>query len=199
MLGVCYGACNTPNVFHLTQGRLVVPDLFGRPKWAIGGGPASVQQILYHALKSHFSTVIGAVNAADAVMVQFTHFVGQDGAAAATKNFDVAAATPIQQIFYVLKKLYMATLVAGDGNAMHIFFNSRFNNVFSTAVVAKVDYFGTLALQNAAHDVNGCIMPIKQAGGSNQPYLFVGVRLHVERQLSRKNTGLPAAPKSCSG
>jgi hypothetical protein len=30
-----------------------------------------------------------------------------------------------------------------------------------------MDDFGTAGLHNAAHDINGCVMPVKKAGGSD--------------------------------
>ena len=38
--------------------------------------------------------------------------------------------------------------------------------------MAKMDNLGTFALHNAAHNVNGCIMTIKQAGRRNNTNLI---------------------------
>jgi hypothetical protein len=40
--------------------------------------------------------------------------------------------------------------------------------------MAQVDDLGAHALQNAAHDVDGRVMPIKQAGGCDKAHFVLG-------------------------
>jgi hypothetical protein len=56
----------------------------------------------------------------------------------------------------------MATLVTGEGNTLHIFLYGTVHHLIYTAVMAQVYYLGAAALQYAAHNINGSIVPIKQ-------------------------------------
>jgi hypothetical protein len=66
----------------------------------------------------------------------------------------------------------MAALVAGNGNALGIFFYSALYYFGYAAVVAQVNYFDAFALQNAAHDVDGCVVPVEKGGSGYYSYLM---------------------------
>ena len=68
----------------------------------------------------------------------------------------------------------MPALVTGNGNTLYIFFNGTFYNFCYTPIVTEMDDFGSLALQNPAHDIDGSIMTIKQSCSGNNPYFLVG-------------------------
>ena len=61
----------------------------------------------------------------------------------------------------------MPTLVGGNGNALHVFLNGCVDNFAHRAIVSQVDDFGTRALQDAAHDVDGSIVAIEEGGGGD--------------------------------
>jgi hypothetical protein len=84
----------------------------------------------------------------------------------------------VEQIFHVFKKLHVPTLVAGDGDALYIFFNGTFHDLGHTAVMPQVNDLGALALQNAAHDIDGCIVPIEQGGCRYDPYFMFRCKTH---------------------
>jgi hypothetical protein len=56
----------------------------------------------------------------------------------------------------------VAALVAGEGNALHILLYGAVNYFINRAVMTQVYYLGTAALQYAAHNVDGSIMPVEQ-------------------------------------
>jgi hypothetical protein len=58
----------------------------------------------------------------------------------------------------------MTALVRADRNALNIFLQSGCHHFVDRAVVTQVNHFGAHALQNPAHDVDGSIVAIKQAG-----------------------------------
>ncbi len=62
----------------------------------------------------------------------------------------------------------MPALVRADGDAVGIFLHRRTDNFGHRAVMAQVNNFDTQALQNAAHDVDGGIVPIEQTGSGNE-------------------------------
>ena len=63
--------------------------------------------------------------------------------------------------------------ITGNGNALYIFFNSRFHNFFYRTVVAEMNNFGSFALHDPAHYINGSIMSVKKTGSCNDSY-FIG-------------------------
>ena len=77
----------------------------------------------------------------------------------------MSASVLIKQVFHVFKKLYVAALVAGNGNTLCIFFYSTFNNFCYAAVMTQVNDFSTFTLQYSPHDVDCCIMTIEQRSG----------------------------------
>jgi hypothetical protein len=73
----------------------------------------------------------------------------------------VAATILFQQVFHVLKKLEMATLVTCNSNAICIFFYRTFYNFMHAPVVAKMNYLSAFALHNPPHNIDGSIVPVK--------------------------------------
>ena len=135
---------------------------------------AAHDHLANHAGQAHALTVLRAVNAGDAIGLQFADFRGDDHAATATKHLDVGAATRTQQIDHVLEVLHMAALVRADGNALHVFLQRSSHHLVHRAVMAQVDDLGAHALQNAAHDVDGRVVAIKQAGGCDKAHFVLG-------------------------
>ena len=105
------------------------------------------------------------------------NFCRQDCSAAAAKYFYMTATIFIQQVFHVFKKLHMAALVTGNCNALHIFFNSTFNNFCNTSVMTKMNYFCAFALHYPAHNIYCRIMPVKQRSRRNYPNIISGSKM----------------------
>ncbi len=126
---------------------------------------ALCQQVVDHALQAHLSSVIRAVDPADAISVEFLYFRGQDGAAATTKNLDVAAIALLEQIVDILEKFVVSTLIGGNGNALHVLLDGSLDDLQGRAVVPHVDDLCSTALHDAPHDVDGGIVPVKQGRG----------------------------------
>jgi hypothetical protein len=70
---------------------------------------------------------------------------------------------------------------------MHVFLQRGGDDLFHAAVVAQVDDLGTHALQDAPHDVDGCIVAVEQAGGGDEAHLVrravVGQGLELSGQV----------------
>ena len=94
--------------------------------------------------------------------MQFGDFCGQNGAAPPTEYFDVPGAFFAQQVVHVFEKLVVPALVGSDGNPLCIFLNGGVDNLLHRTVVAQVDDFRAAALHDAAHDVDGCVVPVEQ-------------------------------------
>ncbi len=94
--------------------------------------------------------------------MQFGNFGGEDGTTPAPKNFDVTGPAFVEQVKHVLKKLDMATLITGYGNALHVFLNGTVHNFGGGAVVAEVNHFGSRRLHQPTHQINGRIMAVEK-------------------------------------
>ena len=55
----------------------------------------------------------------------------------------------------------MAALIRGNCNSLNIFLYGAINNFLNLAVVPQVDYLHTGALQYAAHNIDGGIVPVE--------------------------------------
>ncbi|EXI67715.1 MAG: hypothetical protein AW08_01656 [Candidatus Accumulibacter adjunctus] len=115
-----------------------------------------------HSLQTHRLPVLRGIDARHAVGVQFSDLAWHDDAATATENLDVLAAAGAQQVDHVLEELDVAALVGSDGDPLHIFLQGRVDDLLDGAVVAKMNHLGARRLQDAAHDVDRCIVPVEQ-------------------------------------
>ena len=115
------------------------------------------------------------VNALNAVGMQFRNLFGQDGASAAAKNADVAGSFFLQQVLHVLEVLHVPSLVGGHGNALGILLNRTIDHFIDTAVMPQVNDFTTRPLHDAPHDVDGGIVPVKEARCGDDSDLVLGV------------------------
>jgi hypothetical protein len=97
-----------------------------------------------------------------------------DHTATATEDLDVLAAARLEQVDHVLEVLDVPALVRADGDALGILLQGGGHHLVDRAVVAQVDHLGAHALQDAAHDVDGRVVPVEQAGSGDKAHLVVG-------------------------
>src|SRR5687768_8271061 len=105
-------------------------------------------------------------------MMQFPDFLGQYRSSTTTEYFDMTAAIFIEKVFHVFEELHMPALVRSDGNTLHVLLDSAFNDLFYRTVMTKMNDLCTLALQNAPHNIDCCIMSIKQRSRCNNSYFI---------------------------
>ena len=148
---------------------------------AQGGGCMGVQVLIAahdhlanHALQAHALAVLRAVDARHAIGLQFADLFGDDDATASSKHLYVCPAALAQQIDHVFEVFDMAALVRADGNALHIFLQSGSHHLVDRAVVAQMDDLGAHALEDAAHDIDGRVVAVKQAGSGDKAHLVFG-------------------------
>ena len=122
-----------------------------------------------HAGEAEGLAVGGAEDARDAVLVQRGDLLGDDHAAAAAVDLDVARAALAQQVDEVVEVLDVAALVRRDRDALHVFRDRRGHDLVDRAVVPEVDDLGALALQDPPHDVDRGVVAVEQAGGGDEP------------------------------
>ena len=130
---------------------------------------ATAQQIVDHALQAQRAAIVGAVEAGYTVGLQLLDFAGQNSAAAATEDFDVARAAFVEQVVHVFEKFDVATLIAGDGDALHVFLNGTVHDFGHRPVVAQMNDFSPRRLQQPPHKVDGRIVPVEERRRRNEP------------------------------
>jgi hypothetical protein len=81
----------------------------------------------------------------------------------------------------------VAALITRDGDALHVLLDGAIHDFQHRAVVAKVDDLRPAALHDAAHDVDGGIVPIEQTGGGDEADFVLGL---VGRGLLHGGGGL---------
>ncbi|MNY04799.1 hypothetical protein D3C86_1374960 [compost metagenome] len=84
---------------------------------------------------------------------------------------------------HVFEILRMPSLVRSHCNSLRIFLDSSINHFFHRTVVTQVDHLTTCRLNDTAHDIDRCIVSVKQrccCYNSDIIFGFIGcLLLHV--------------------
>gem|GEM_PF-6008912 len=159
-----------------------------RRRCRVAGVAGAPDHVLDHLHQPHLHAVVGVVDALHAVGLQFADLLRGDGAAATTEHADVAGAALAQHVHHVLEVLDMAALVGRQRDGVGVFLQRRADHVFHRAVVAQVDHFRALRLDQPAHDVDGRVMAVEQAGGGDETQR-AGFRLRLREVGGRSTHG----------
>ena len=124
--------------------------------------------VLDHLHQPHLHAVVGVVDALHAVGLQFADFLGSDGAATAAEDADMRGAAFGQHVDHVLEVFDMPALIGRQRDGVGVFLQGRAHDVLDAAVMAQVDHFSALPLDQATHDVDRRVVPVEQAGGGDE-------------------------------
>ena len=149
------------------------------------GRPAFLDNHADHAFEAQLAAICRAENARHPGGVQRLNFCGHNGAAAAPINAHMARAALAQPLHQVAEELHVPALVGGNGDGLGVLLDGGFRNLLHRAVVAQVDHLCALGLQNAAHDVDGRIVAVKQRRRRNHAHRRRGRRSAQRRGLFR--------------
>src|SRR5699024_544331 len=89
--------------------------------------------------------------------------------AATTKDFDITSTQFLQKVNHIFKIFNMAALIGRNSDPLGIFLNGGVNNFLNGAVVAEMNHFRYAGLKNAPHNVDRCVMTIKQTRCTDKP------------------------------
>jgi hypothetical protein len=128
---------------------------------------AGLDQRVDHAGESELLTLLGGEDR-DAPGAEQCDLLGHDDAATAAEDLHVPGADFGQPLLEVGEVLDVAALVGADRDALHVLLHRRLHDGLDAAVVAEVDDLRTLALQHAAHDVDGRVVTVEQARGRHE-------------------------------
>src|SRR5690606_2438760 len=168
---------------HLTDRSLILDRRLSAlhrvpsPESRVPAFGCSPHHVLDHRHQPHVHAVIGVVDALDAVGLELPDLLRGDGAAATGEHLDVPGAALAQHVHHVLEVLDVAALVAGQGDAVGVLLQRGADHVLDRAVVAEVDDFRALGLDQAAHDVDRGVVAVEQAGGGDEAQRRGGVLL----------------------
>ena len=126
-----------------------------------------------HALQPELRAVLRRENSRDAIRMKLRDFGGYDHAAATAKNLDVSRAGLFQHVDHVFEIFDMATLVRRHRDAVRVFLQSGVDDFFHAAVVSEVNHLAAAGLDDAAHDVDRCVVPVKEASGRYEANLVL--------------------------
>ena len=132
-------------------------------------GARAAHHVLDHRDQAHVHAVVRVIDAFDTVGLQLADLFRGDGAAAAAEDFDMRSAAFLQHVDHVFEVFDMAALVGRQRDGVSIFLQRGADHILDAAVVAEVDDFGALRLDQPAHDVDGGVVAVEQTGGGNEP------------------------------
>lgn len=118
------------------------------------------------------------VDLGDTVCFQLLNLIRQNHTPTAGKYLDMASTLLLEEVIHVFEIFRVATLVAGHSNGLGIFLYGGIDHLFNAPVVAQVDHFTTCSLYDPAHDIDGRIMAIEEAGSGNDTHLVLGLVGH---------------------
>lgn len=127
---------------------------------------APLQEIVDHSLQSHRATIIGGVDAIDAVRMQLLDLRREDRAAASSEDADLRPAL-LEQVVHVLEELEMSALIGGDRDRLRVLLDRALHDLLRRAVVTEMDHFRARRLENPAHHIDRRVMPIEERRGGH--------------------------------
>ena len=139
---------------------------------AVGRGQGSValgDHGVDHGRQAHGLAVLGREDPGHPVALQVVDLVGHDGPAAPAVHPDVGPPGGPQPVDQVPEVLDVAALVGADGHPLHVLLDGRGHHLVHGPVVAQVDHLGPLGLQQPAHDVDGGVVAVEEAGRGDEP------------------------------
>jgi hypothetical protein len=136
---------------------------------------AARHHVVDHALQAHGLAVLDRIQVGHAIGMEVRRLGRHDDAAATAEDLDVRAAALPEQVDHVLEVFDVAALVGRHRDALHVFLQSRVDDLIHRTVVAEVDHLGAGRLQDAPHDVDRGVMAVEQRGGGDEAHLVLGL------------------------
>ncbi len=164
----------------------------------LGAGPVLLPQVdvavlddgVDHPRQAEPLAVLGGEDG-DPGAAQPLDLVLHDHPATTADDLDVSGALALEQLDEVLEVLHVPALVGRHRDALHVLLQRGVDHLLHGAVVPQVDDLAALALEDPAHDVDRCVVPVEQAGGGHQPDRVGGLVKVGHRRGSGQLVGRP--------
>ena len=88
--------------------------------------------------------------------------VRRDRAAAAAVDADMGHARLREPLHEILEEFHVPALIGRDRNRVRDFFDRRLDDLLDAPVVAEMDDFGALTLQQSPHDIDRGIVTVEE-------------------------------------
>ncbi len=121
-----------------------------------------------HGCQPEGLAVLGRKDPGHPVGLQLGYLGRDDGPSPASVDPYPGATLRPQPVDEVLEVLDVASLVRADGDALGVLLDGRRHDLVHRTVVSEMDHLGPLGLQQPAHDVDGGIVAVEQAGGGHE-------------------------------
>ncbi len=117
-----------------------------------------------HADESETTAIFDRIDLVDALAVEGGDLFVGDGAATAAKDGEVRASAFGEKLHHISEILHVSALIGRHGDAVGIFFDGSGDDFGDGSVMSEVDDFGSFGLKDAAHDIDGGVVSIEEAG-----------------------------------
>ncbi len=156
----------------------------------LGRRARAAHDILDHRDKTKVHAVVRVIDALDAVGLEFLDLFRRDRPATAREHANMRGAALGEHVDHVLEVFDMAALIARQRDRIGIFLQRRAHHVLDRAVVAEMNHFRALRLDDAAHDVDRRVVAVEQAGRSDEAqWRDLGRRIGGGNVLCRRTHG----------
>ena len=135
---------------------------------------ALLDQEVDHPVEAEPLPVGGREDALHAVGLELLDLRGHDDPAPTPVDQDVFPPLVPQSVDQVAEVLHVAALVGADGHTVDVLVDGRPHHLVHRSVVAEVDHLRPLGLQETAHDVDGGVVTVEQAGRGHEPHRVCG-------------------------
>src|SRR5690606_25106064 len=108
------------------------------------------------------ASVLGGIDLLHAVALERLDLMRCDRSAAAHDDTDVLGAALSQHVDHVAEAFVVSSLIGGHRNGVDVLLSGGVADVADAAVVAEMDDFRALRLQEPTNHVDGSIMAIEQ-------------------------------------
>ena len=146
------------------------------PEEAVGEGFAwlgehpvgPLHHVLDHSHEAHEASVLNRIDVVDPGGMERGDFLVGDGSASAAEDGNLGASEFGESLHQESEEFHVPSLVGGKGDAVGVLFHRGFRDFLHRSVVAQVDDFGTLLLEDAPHDVDGRVVAVEERGGGDE-------------------------------
>jgi hypothetical protein len=97
-----------------------------------------------------------------AVVLKLLDLGGHDHPATAAEDLDVGTPALAQEVEHVLEEFDVSALIGRYRDAVRVFLQRAVDDFLDRAVVPEMDHLAAGRLQDAAHDVDRCVVPVEQ-------------------------------------
>ncbi len=125
-------------------------------------GAQAGEDVVDHAVQAHPAAVLGGIDLLHPVALQSLDLLRRNGAPTADHHPDMLIAALAEHIHHIGEVLVMPALVGAYGDGVRILLDGGAHNIRDAPVVAEMDHFRAVRLEEAPDHVDGGIVPVEE-------------------------------------